>query len=137
MLCVQVVLQRVRDAERRKAERRAEVWKARRGVPADSGSRDQPSGTSDATIAQIDIGINTTYEQEKLAGDANNQNHQCTSSQERCKRKRDEAVNYDETKRRRRRGAEERNMEVRTKKRNRVAMHVTGGRALKRQREIA
>ena len=51
LVCVQAVLQRVRDAERRQQDRRAQAWADGQGAPAAQGGTGDAAGSSTANAA--------------------------------------------------------------------------------------
>ena len=51
LVCVQAVLQRVRDAERRKQDRRAQAWADGQGAPAAQGGTGDAAGSNTANTA--------------------------------------------------------------------------------------
>ena len=137
-MCVQAVLQRVRDAERRKQDRRAQAWADGQGAPAAQGgtgeaassstesatdtSRTGPHGPHTDTAATHDTQTNTV---------GNNINNT------RPKRGINTVVSYDETNRRtRRRTPQERETYIRDRKRKNIALIPTGARIVRMRTDV-
>ena len=138
LVCVQAVLQRVRDAERRKQDRRAQAWADGQGAPAAQGDTgdDDRSSTADAADASstgphgpnTDTAATHDTQTNTVGNNINNT---------RPKRRINTVVSYDETDRRtRRRTPQEREAYIRDRKRKNVALIPTGARIVHMRTDV-
>ena len=135
---MQAVLQRVRDAERRKQDRRAQAWADGQGAPVAQGGTgdDDRSSTADAADASstgphgpnTDTAATRDTQTNTVGNNINNT---------RPKRRINTVVSYDETNRRtRRRTPQEREAYIRDRKRKNVALIPTGARIVSMRTDV-
>ena len=138
LVCLQAVLQRVRDAERRKQERQAQAWADGQDAPdarGDTGQREDEAGSSTEATAG-------TGRQSPPHGDAATRDTQTNTggnnvNNNRPKRGLNTVVSYDETNRRtRRRTPQEREAYIRDRKRKNVALVPTGARIVHMRTDV-
>ena len=138
LVCLQAVLQRVRDAERRRRERQAQAWADGQAAPDASGGtgqREDEAGSSTEATAG-------TGRQSPPHGDAATRDTQTNTggnnvNNNRPKRGLNTVVSYDETNRRtRRRTPEEREAYMRDRKRKNVALIPTGARIVSMRTDV-
>ena len=135
---MQAVLQRVRDAERRKQDRRAQAWADGQGAPVAQGGTgdDDRSSTADAADASstrphgphTDTAATHDTQTNTVGNNINNT---------RPKRRINTVVSYDETNRRtRRRTPQEREAYIRDRKRKNIALIPTGARIVRMRTDV-
>ena len=133
---MQVVLQRARDAERRKKERRAQAWADGQGAPGardESGQHADGAGSSTADTSRT----GPHAPAESAAAERDTQTNNNTVSHNRPKRKVNTAVRYDETNRRaKRRTPQERETYIRDSKRKNIALIPTGARIVHMRTDV-
>ena len=138
LVCVQAVLQRVRDAERRKKDRQAQAWADGQGAPDVRSSTGEDDDSSTASTADTSrprpqvprAGAAATHDTQTNRGDNNVNNN-------RPKRGANTVVSYDETNRRtRRRTPQERERYLRDRKRKNIALIPTGARIVRTRTDV-
>ena len=135
---MQAVLQRVRDAERRKQDRRAQAWADGQGAPAAQGGTGEAASSSTASAVDTSgtgphvphTGTAAAHDTQTNRGDNNVNNN-------RPKRGANTVVSYDETNRRtRRRTPQERERYLRDRKRKNIALIPTGARIVRTRTDV-
>ena len=133
LVCLQAVLQRVRDAERRKQERQAQAWADGQDAPdarGDNGQREDEAGSS--TEATARTGQQSPPHGAAATRDTQTNTEDNNVNNNRPKRGLNTVVSYDETNRRtRRRTPQEREAYIRDRKRKNVALIPTGARIVR------
>ena len=135
---MQAVLQRVRDAERRKQDRRAQAWADGQGAPVAQGGTgdDDRSSTADAADASS-TGPHGTNTDTAATHDTQTNTVGNNINNTRPKRRLHTVVSYDETNRRtRRRTPQEREAYVRDRKRKNIALIPTGARIVRTRTDV-
>ena len=135
---MQAVLQRVRDAERRKKDRKAQAWADGQGAP---GAQSGTGGAADSSTASTadtsrpgpqvpHTGAAAAHDTQTNSGDNNVNNN-------RPKRGANTVVSYDETNRRaKRRTPQERERYLRDRKRKNIALIPTGARIVRTRTDV-
>ena len=135
---MQAVLQRVRDAERRKQDRRAQAWADGQGAPAAQDGTGDAAGSGTANAADT----SRTGQQPPPHGAAATRDTQTNTvghniNNTRPKRGIHTVVSYDETNRRtRRRTPQEREAYMRDRKRKNIALIPTGARIVRMRTDV-
>ena len=135
---MQAVLQRVRDAERRKKDRKAQAWADGQGAPGAQSGTGEAADSSTASTADTSrqgpqvphTGAAAAHDTQTNSGDNNVNNN-------RPKRGANTVVSYDETNRRtRRRTPQERERYLRDRKRKNIALIPTGARIVRTRTDV-
>ena len=135
---MQAVLQRVRDAERRKKDRQAQAWADGQGAPDVRSSTGEGDDSSTASTADTSrprpqvprTGAAAAHDTQTNRGDNNVNNN-------RPKRGANTVVSYDETNRRtRRRTPQEQERYLRDRKRKNIALIPTGARIVRTRTDV-
>ena len=135
---MQAVLQRVRDAERRKQDRRAQAWADGQGAPATQGGTGDAAGSSTANAADTpSTGPQGTHTDAAAARDTQTNTVGNNINNTRPKRGINTVVSYDETNRRtRRRTPQEREAYIRDRKRKNITLIPTGARIVRMRTDV-
>ena len=138
LVCLQAVLQRVRDAERRRRERQAQAWAGGQAAPdarGGTGQREDEAGSS--TEATAGTGQQSPPHGAAATRDTQTNTEDNNVNNNRPKRGLNTVVSYDETNRRtRRRTPQEREAYIRDRKRKNVALIPTGARIVHMRTDV-
>ena len=135
---MQAVLQQVRDAERRKQDRRAQAWADGQGAPAAQGGTGEAASNSTASVADASsTGPQGPHTDTAATHDTQTNTAGNNINNTRPKRRINTVVSYDETNRRtRRRTPQEREAYIRDRKRKNVALIPTGARIVHMRTDV-
>ena len=135
---MQAVLQRVRDAERRKQDRKAQAWADGQDAPDARGDTEQrEDGAGSSTEATAGTGRQSPPHGDAATRDTQTNTGGNNVNNNRPKRGLNTVVSYDETNRRtRRRTPQEREAYIRDRKRKNVALIPTGARIVHMRTDV-
>ena len=138
LVCMQAVLQRTRDAERRKQDRRAQAWADGQGAPEAPGSAgDGAGGSAESTAITPRTEPQVPHTVTAAAHDTQTNRGDNNVNNNRPKRGANTVVSYDETNRRtRRRTPQERERYLRDRKRKNIALIPTGARIVRMRTDV-
>ena len=135
---MQAVLQRVRDAERRRRERQAQAWAGGQAAPdarGGTGQREDEAGSS--TEASARTGLQSPPHGAAATRDTQTNTVGNNINNTRPKRRINTVVSYDEANRRtRRRTPQEREAYIRDRKRKNAALIPTGARIVRMRTDV-